>query len=197
MLARFVVDLVRTPVCQRTVLENPCIDHQAEVLRPGALDEVDVAIDHFMLDRCRGVDFRADYHPKLLGEIKVALGVGFPLRLGDQVVREHAELRAQELEAELVGKAQITLEFGRAFLDREIALQGDAHVDPRAHVGWLKLVLVEQAEPAVEKLAGGVGIAFDLPLAKDLDASGTSIGDVVERVFQRHDRAVVIDVAVG
>jgi SpoVK/Ycf46/Vps4 family AAA+-type ATPase len=71
-------------VDQRAVLEDAGINHQAEVLRAGALDEVDVAIGDAVSDRCRRVDFRQIHDAELVRKIEVALDIGLPLRIGDQ-----------------------------------------------------------------------------------------------------------------
>jgi hypothetical protein len=130
-------------------------------------------------------------------EVEVALDVSLPVRIRNQIVRQHAELGPQELEAEAMRQAQVARQVGRAFFHCHVARHREAHVHPRAHVGGFEAVLFEQPEPVVDPRDRRPRIALDLGFSEDLDARGTGIGNMVEQVLQRHHGPEVLDVAVG
>ena len=103
------------------VLEDAGVDQQAEVLRAGALDELDVVVDDRVLDRRRRVDLGADDHVELVGEGEAPLDDLGPDRVRDQVARDDADLRADEPEAEPLRQAQVALQRRGALLDRHVA----------------------------------------------------------------------------
>ncbi len=179
----------------RPVLEDPGVEQQPEVLRAGALDQPDVVVDHFVLDRGRRVDLGADDHVEFGGEVERALDRLGPDRVRHEVARDDADLRPHEAEAQPLGEAQVALQHPGPFLGREVArvrtARVQAGVDPRSVVGGFERVLLEQREPAVDPLRGRVGVALDVPLAEDLDARRAHVGDGGERRLEVEDGAVV------
>ena len=169
----------------RAVLEDAGVDEDAEVLGSGALDELDVLVDDFVLDRRGRVDLGADDHVELFGERQGCLDDLGPDRVRNQVARDDADLRPDEPEAEPLGQAQVSLQRRGALLDGHVAAVRaagvQAGVDPRAVVGGLEAVLLEQAEPVVHPLLRRVRVVRDVPLAEDLDAGRADVGDAGHR----------------
>ena len=150
-----------------------------------AFDELDVLVDDFVLDRRRRVDLRADDHVEFFGERQGCLDDLGPDRVRNQVARHDADLRPDEPEAEPLGQSEVALERRGALLDGHVAAVRtagvQAGVDPRAVVGGLESVLLEQAEPVVHPLLRRVRVVGDVPLAEDLDAGRADVGDAGHR----------------
>ena len=100
-----------------------------------------------------------------------------------------------EPEPEPLGQAQIALQRRGALLDGHVAAVRaagvQAGVDPRAVVGGLEAVLLQQPEPVVHPLLRRVRVVRDVPLAEDLDAGRADVGDAGHRGLEVEHGAVV------
>ena len=170
------------------------------MLGAGALDELDVLVDDLVLDRGGRVDLGADDDVELFGQRQGLLDDLGPDRVRHEVARDDADLRADEAEPEPLREPQVALERRGALLDGHVAAVRaagvQAGVDPRAVVGRLEPVLLEQAEPVVHPLLRRVRVVRDVTFAEDLDAGRSDVGDAGHRGLEVEDGAVVAHEAV-
>src|SRR6185503_13295859 len=86
------VDRVAVTASPLLRLEDPGVDQQAEVLRPGLADEIHVVVHDPRSERGRRVDLRGDHDHELRGVRQDALYRVSPDRIGYQVEGHDAEL---------------------------------------------------------------------------------------------------------
>ncbi|MDQ1082149.1 hypothetical protein QE414_000156 [Microbacterium sp. SORGH_AS 344] len=146
------------------------------------------------------MDLGADDDVELFGEREGCLDDLGPDRVRDEIARDDPDLGSHETEAQALGQAQVALQGRRALLDRHVtavrAAGVQARVDPRAHVGGLEPVLLEQGEPLLDPRVGGVRVVRHVRFAEDLQARRPQVGDRGHGGLEVHDRAEIAHVAV-
>ena len=183
-----------TPLLERdrAVLEDAGVDQDAEVLGACSLDELDVLVDDFVLDRGGG--------EWISGQMMTSSSSASGRDASTTSVQIGCGTRSTETTPIFGRTNRNPSRFARrrsrcsagALFDGHVAPVGaagvQAAVDPRAVVGGLEAVLLEQPEPVVDPLLRGVRVIRHVPLAEDLDAGRADVGDARHRGLQIEHR---------